>query len=115
MTFFYFLRGLWLRVFVPVRRFYVDTVRYGEPLLFLSDEDVARRKAEKKTVEGGALLSSGAHPSLRTAPVGKPDKPVFSYEIEHPFSVLCPDCRKATIDLLKRNQQAREQAITANS
>lgn len=115
MTFFYFLRGLWLRVSMPVRRFYADTLWLGEPSPVPSDDFIAKHKTEKEAIEAGARLTSRDHPLLKTTPVGKPDKAVFSYEIEYPFSVLCPDCRKATVDLLKRNQQAREQAIGANS
>jgi len=77
MTFFYFLRGLWLRVKFPVRRFYADTVRFGEPLLIPSDAYFAERKAEKEAVEAGARLTSHDHPLLKTAPVGKPDKIVI--------------------------------------
>lgn len=115
MTFFHFLRGLWLRVTMPVRGFYADTVFLSELLLCPSDEFIAERKAEKEAIEGGARLTGHDHPLIKAAkPVGKPDKAAFSFEIEHPFSVLCPDCRQATIELLKRNQQAREEAMSAH-
>lgn len=114
MTFFYFLRGLWLRVSMPIRRFYADTAWLGDPFPFPSDEYIAKRKAEKEAIEGGARLTSRDHPLLNAAPAGKPAGTV-AYVIEHPSSVLCPDCRKATADLLKRNQQAREQALNATS
>jgi len=48
MTFIYFLRGLWLRVKLPIRRFVVDTIRLGEPIPMLSDAQIAKLQAEKE-------------------------------------------------------------------
>jgi hypothetical protein len=48
MTFFYFLRGLWLRISLPVRHFYVETVRFGNPIPALTNEQLTRLRAEKE-------------------------------------------------------------------
>jgi len=98
MTFFYFLRGLWLRIKFPVQRYFVETVRLGEPFPFPSDELIAKRKADNEAVEAGARLTGHDHPLLKTAPVGKPDKIVI---VDPPL--LQGDCR-GTLDRVMRTK-----------
>jgi len=109
MTFYFFLRGLWHRVILAVIRFVEDTIEVGATLT--EDEHHPIQTA------GGYIPHGHEHGKLTGVPqCGTPKDAVsFSFEIEHPFSVLCPDCRRATIDLLKRNQQAREQAESSSS
>jgi len=109
MTFYFFLRGLFHRAKLAVLRFVEDSVDIGATLTM--DERHPIQTA------GGHMPHEHEHGKLTGVPqCGTPKDAVsFSFEIEHPFSILCPDCRQATIDLLKRNQQAREQAVSSNS